>query len=94
MEEAIQNHTVSCLADLDSIAGFAVAIVGTKRSAYVVAAEHPEQPDYNEEAALVLDRTAASQLMSSLYDTDRNLWKFARLVPVSKKDGLPTVNGY
>jgi len=94
MEEAIRNHTISCLADPDSIAGFAVAIVGTKRSAYVVDVEHPEQPDYKEEAAVVLDRTGASRLMSSLYDADRNLWKFSRLVPVSKKDGLPTKNGY
>ncbi len=97
-KNAITYHTKQCLENPEIIQGYALAIVGTKRTAYLTF--KGIDTTYDESEAFVGSKKSAIIIMSRLYDQDRELYKYAQLVPVrgdlkSIKGGmLPTVNGY
>ena len=97
-KNAITNHTEYCLKNPDIIQGFAVGIVGTKRTAYM--AFKGISTTYDETEAYIASKGSAISKMSLLYDQDIDLYKYAQLVPVRgdlrniKGGMLPTVNGY
>ena len=97
-KDAITYHTKQCLETPKIIQGYAVAIVGTKRSAYM--AFKGVDTTYNESEAFVGSKKSAIAKMSCLYDQNTGLYKYAQLVPVRgdmkniKGGMLPTVNGY
>ena len=85
MLSLISRHTEYLLTQYpERIAGYAVAVVGTRRSAYLT---QDGSRTYREPAAFVGTKDAASALMCALYATDRDLWRFARLVPVEWERG-------
>lgn len=79
----------------EDVRGWVVAIVGTKRTAYL----NGLSPVYDERQASVMSKPDACGVMNKLYGIERSLWRFAMLVPSSSREfqssnGLPTVNGY
>ena len=97
-KNAITNHTEYCLKNPEIIQGYAVAIVGTKRTAYMMF--KGIDTTYDESEAYVDSKKSAISKMSLLYDQDIELYKYAQLVPVRgdlrniKGGMLPTINGY
>jgi len=97
-KDAIINHTKYCLENPEIIQGYAVGIVGTKRTAYMMF--KGINTTYDESEAYVGSKNSASARMSSLHDQNTGLYKYAQLVPVRgdlrniKGGMLPTVNGY
>ena len=94
----ITSHTKHCLKNPEIIQGYAVAIVGTKRTAYTTF--KGIDTTYDESEAYVGSKKSAIAKMSRLYDQNTGLYKYAQLVPVRgdlrniKGGMLPTVNGY
>ena len=97
-KNAITHHTKQCLENPEIIQGYAVGIVGTKRTAYMTF--KGISTTYNESEAFVGSKESAITKMSCLYDRNTGLYKYAQLVPVRgdmkniKGGMLPTVNGY
>ena len=97
-KNTITYHTKQCLENPESIQGYTVGIVGTKRTAYMTF--KGIDTTYDESEAYVGSKRTAIVIMSRLYDHDIELYKFAQVVPVrgdikNVKGGmLPTVNGY
>ena len=97
-KNAIIHHTKQCLENPEIIQGYAVAIVGTKRTVYMTF--KGISTTYDESEAYMSSKKSAISKMSFLYDQDMGLYKYARLVPVrgdmkNVKGGmLPTINGY
>ena len=97
-KKAIIHHTKQCLENPEIIQGYAVAIVGTKRTAYMDF--EGISTTYDESEAFIGTKKSAISKMSRLYDQDTGLYKYARLVPVRgdmknvKCGMLPTINGY
>jgi len=97
-KKAITYHTKQCLKNPEIIQGYAVAIVGTKRTAYMTFKDI--DTTYDESEAFVGSKNSASARMSRHHDQNTGLYKYAQLVPVRgdmkniKGGMLPTVNGY
>jgi hypothetical protein len=97
-KNAITHHTKQCLENPEIIQGYAVGIVGTKRTAYMTF--KGISTTYNESEAFVGSKESAITKMSCLYDQNTGLYKYAQLVPVRgdmkniKGGMLPTINGY
>lgn len=99
MKAILNKWTKELLADLeDDIAGWSVAIVGNVRSAWLDAEGEITRSEV--EAFQTSEKSLASALMSAWYDRDIVLWRYMRLIPVSKTKlafapfhGLPTYMG-
>lgn len=93
MKDTLVKHVVEINKDRGKIEGYAVAVVGTKRTAYL---KKDGETTYNEKDAAILSKSAAITLMNSTRGTD--LYKYTALIPTSTKmypgSGLPTVSGY
>lgn len=90
-DSKFKEHLEKSLCFPDDITGYCVAIVGTKRSAYLLS---DLSTTYKEDNALILQKKEATELMISLLPERRLLWKYARLVPYIQGVGLPTISGY
>jgi len=93
--ELLERHATRLLAgNPEAIAGYAVAILGIKRSAFLMTGG---DNTYDERMAFIGNHQAACDLMSLLYSQNRDLWRYARVIPVERVEcgiGLPTVNGW
>ena len=91
MKEYIEKWTAALLKEPDRIIGYAVSIVGNKRSGWV---NYQGQVTYNEREVVPLNKKEATSLMSSFYEKERQLWRYMRLVPIGKGPEFPLVNGF
>lgn len=93
-KDMVTKHAIDMLSDPEDIKGYAVCVVGTRRSAYL---DENAEPTYNEAKAAVTSKAGAINLMNKIYGS--TMYKYAMLVPVSKTKyinsyGLPTAQGY
>ena len=96
MKEAVDNWVRDVLEDDCGIVGWAVCIVGSKRSAWLDADGRITRDE--REACKHVSKDDASKQMNEWFHENSELWRYMRLVPVVDesvfRSGLPLVRGY
>ena len=96
MKKEIENWIRDVLENEENIVGWAVCIVGVKRSAWLD--ENGRITREEKEACKHLTKDKASKQMNEWFYEDRDIWRYMRLVPVVDEKvfrrKLPLVSGY
>ena len=96
MKEEIENWVRDVLENEESIVGWAVCIVGEKRSAWLD--ENGRITREEKDACKYESKDDASKQMNEWFYDDREIWRYMRIVPVVSEEvfhrQLPLVKGY
>ena len=99
MKQVLDKWCKELLDNPDDILGWTVCIVGTVRSAWLDSSG--EITRHENEACRCFCKERASQFMNEWFDKERDLWRYMRLVPISRTkmafapyNGLPLCKGW